>query len=183
MSKFLHGPPKFSRGPSVVRGPPVGDRWLRHTSVSRINIGNALRSGLTTPVRACIQWRTQQHDCRVSPNNSLSAFNFLVWQWWIKLLPYNPTTQSHELSWQASLYPIVHKSRASRDLTLITLAVAQTRVAQSFSNCGNNFKILYARVATGSKCYTEDPQRILCIPGSEYATPGWAVNNELEGKS
>jgi hypothetical protein len=27
MSKFLHGPPKFSRGPSVVRGPPVGDRW------------------------------------------------------------------------------------------------------------------------------------------------------------
>jgi hypothetical protein len=27
MSKFLHGPPKFSRGPSVVRGPSVGDRW------------------------------------------------------------------------------------------------------------------------------------------------------------
>ena len=26
MSKFLHEPPKFSRGPSVVRGPPVGDR-------------------------------------------------------------------------------------------------------------------------------------------------------------
>jgi hypothetical protein len=28
MSKLLHGPPKFSRGPSVVRGPPVGDRWV-----------------------------------------------------------------------------------------------------------------------------------------------------------
>ena len=28
MSEFLHGPPEFSRGPSVVRGPPVGDRWF-----------------------------------------------------------------------------------------------------------------------------------------------------------
>jgi hypothetical protein len=27
MSKFLHGPPKFSRGP------PVGDRWPRGTEV------------------------------------------------------------------------------------------------------------------------------------------------------
>ena len=27
MSKFLQGTTKFSRGPSVVRGPPVGDRW------------------------------------------------------------------------------------------------------------------------------------------------------------
>jgi hypothetical protein len=29
MSKFLHGPPKFSSGPLVVRGPPVGDRCSR----------------------------------------------------------------------------------------------------------------------------------------------------------
>jgi hypothetical protein len=28
MSKFLHGPPS-SRGPSVVRGQPVGDRYPR----------------------------------------------------------------------------------------------------------------------------------------------------------
>jgi hypothetical protein len=43
MSKFLHGPPKFSRGPSVVREPPVGDRCPRryesnHKSVPTDNV-------------------------------------------------------------------------------------------------------------------------------------------------
>jgi hypothetical protein len=39
MSKFLHGPPKFSRGTSVVRGPPVGDRSPRgyHDWVAELN--------------------------------------------------------------------------------------------------------------------------------------------------
>jgi hypothetical protein len=34
MSKFLHGPPKFSRGPSVVRGPSVGDRCPKRQLVN-----------------------------------------------------------------------------------------------------------------------------------------------------
>jgi hypothetical protein len=49
MSKFLHGPPKCSRGPSVVRGPSIGDRCFRllsidfnHLSMSDLVVFNEL---------------------------------------------------------------------------------------------------------------------------------------------
>ena len=145
-----------------------------HISLSRFNIGSGLESGLTAPVRACVLWGTAQHDCPVSPNNSRSPFHFLVWQWRIKLLPYQRATQLDELSSQASLYPVEHTSHASRDFTLVTTPVAQNRGAQIF-------QIL----ETTSKFYTpelrhetnfEDPQILgaamgntinlaLCRPG------------------
>ena len=29
MTHFFHGPPKYFHGPPVVRGPQIGDHWLR----------------------------------------------------------------------------------------------------------------------------------------------------------
>jgi hypothetical protein len=46
MSKFLHGRPTFSRGPSVVRGPSVGDRCSSQTLNSLGHSGrNSDKSG------------------------------------------------------------------------------------------------------------------------------------------
>jgi hypothetical protein len=43
MSTFLPGPPNFSRGSLVVRGPPVGDRWARRPGKHGSNPGRGER--------------------------------------------------------------------------------------------------------------------------------------------
>jgi hypothetical protein len=58
MSKFLHGLPKFSRGPSVVRGPPVGDRWTR-TLIAATDIAYITMKLITCVHTAVLQNLTQ----------------------------------------------------------------------------------------------------------------------------
>jgi hypothetical protein len=41
MSKFLLGPPTFSRGPTVVRGPSVGYRWYKGSTGSSVDIATS----------------------------------------------------------------------------------------------------------------------------------------------